>query len=286
MTRVAVVVPCFNDGDTLPEALASLAGQEEHELVVVDDGSDDPATQEVLAQVERDGVRVLRRANGGLSAARMSGVEATTAPYVMPLDADDALGPGALTALADALDADPRAAMAWGDLEIWGELDFPVRIGRRLDPWLIAHLNTLPVASLVRREALLAVGGWQLRSGYEDWDLWMSFAQDGWQGRYVPQLTLRYRRRGGRMLADCIPRHDELYADLRRRHPRLFAARRRNWLRSHAPLLARAVIPVVAALPLSDFERSRWFQLAHDPRQFLRLRRARRRAESTAAVAR
>lgn len=282
MNRVAVVVPCFNDGETLPDALGSLAGQEQHELVVVDDGSDDPGTLAALARAEQDGVHVVRRPNGGLSAARMSGVEATSAPYVMPLDADDALAPGALAALADALDADSRAAMAWGDVEIWGELDFAVRIGRRLDPWLIAHLNTLPVASLVRREALLAVGGWQLRSGYEDWDLWMSFAQDGWKGRYVPRLALRYRRRGGRMLADCIPRHDELYADLRRRHPRLFAARKRNWLRSGAPLLARAVIPVVAALPLSDFERSRWFQLANDPRQFLRLRRARRRAERPA----
>src|SRR5438552_298882 len=73
MPRVAVVVPCFDDGETLPDALASLAEQEPHELVVVDDGSTDPATLETLADVERRGVRVVRRANGGLSAARMTG---------------------------------------------------------------------------------------------------------------------------------------------------------------------------------------------------------------------
>src|ERR1043166_895150 len=111
MPRVAVVVPCFDDGETLSTALASLAGQEEHELVVVDDGSTDPDTLTVLAELERNGVQVVRRPNGGLSAARMSGVEATSAPYVMPLDADDALAPGALRALADALDADERAVM-------------------------------------------------------------------------------------------------------------------------------------------------------------------------------
>jgi glycosyltransferase involved in cell wall biosynthesis len=276
MPRVAVVVPCFNDGETLPEALASLHGQEEHELAVVDDGSDESITLDALAALERDGVAVVRRANGGLSAARMSGVEATSARYVLPLDADDALAPGALTALADALDAAPATVMAWGDAEIWGELETQVRVGRRLDPWLIAHLNTLPVASMVRRDALLAVGGWQLRHGYEDWDLWMAFAERGWAGRYVPQPALRYRRRGGRMLADCIPRHDELYAELQARHPRLFAARRRNWLRSRAPLGARLAIPLVAALPVSAFEKSRWFQLANAPRQFFRLRRLRR----------
>src|SRR5438874_5590616 len=160
MPRVAVVVPCFDDGETLPDALASLAEQEPHELVVVDDGSTDPATLETLADVERRGVRVVRRANGGLSAARMTGVEQTSAPYVMPLDADDAFAPGALAALADALDADANVVMAWGDIQVWGEIDATLEPGHRLDPWQIVYLNTLPVASMVRRTALLSVGGW------------------------------------------------------------------------------------------------------------------------------
>ena len=56
--RVAVVVPCYDDGETLGEALDSLRDQEPHELVVVDDGSSDPATLAVLNALERDGVRV------------------------------------------------------------------------------------------------------------------------------------------------------------------------------------------------------------------------------------
>src|SRR5437870_782968 len=104
MPRVAVVVPCFNDGETLPETLASLRGEELHELVVVDDGSDDPETLETLARLANEGTRIVRRANGGLSAARMAGVNATEARYVLPLDADDLVVPGALAELADALD--------------------------------------------------------------------------------------------------------------------------------------------------------------------------------------
>jgi glycosyltransferase involved in cell wall biosynthesis len=276
MPRVAVVVPCFDDGETLPDALASLREQEPHELVVVDDGSTDLATVEALARLEVEGVRVVRRENGGLSAARMTGVEETIAPYVMPLDADDALAPGALAALADALDADAEAVMTWGDLEIWGDIETRVEPGHRLDPWQIAYLNTLPVASMVRRDALLAVGGWQLQHGYEDWDLWMSFAERGWRGAYVPATVLRYRRRGGRMLEGCIPRHGELYAQLRKRHPQLFQARRRNWIASKAPLAARLLYPVISLLPLSDFDKSRLFQLANHPRQFLKIRRLRR----------
>src|SRR5690348_6870830 len=156
MPRVAVVVPCFNDGETLPTTLASLEDEEEHELVVVDDGSDDPDTLATLAQVSDEGTNVVRRANGGLSAARMTGVEATTAPYVFPLDADDAIVPGAFAALADALDATPGAALAWGDIEVWGEVEAELAVARSLDPWLLTYLNDVPVASLLRRSALEA----------------------------------------------------------------------------------------------------------------------------------
>jgi glycosyltransferase involved in cell wall biosynthesis len=278
--RVAVVVPCYDDGETLGDAIASLERQEDHELVVVDDGSSDPATLRVLDEVEQMGVRVVHQPNGGLSAARMRGVAETTARFVLPLDADDAIAPGAVAALADALDRQPNAAMAWGDVEIWGEFDLPLRIGRRLDPWLVAHLNTLPVASLVRRSALLEVGGWQLRHGYEDWDLWMSFAERGWSGAYVPAPALRYRRRSGRMLDDCVPRHDELVAELRSRHPKLYRARGRNWLRSRAPLRDRLVFPAIAALPLSELAKARFYQLVNEPRQFLQMRRLRHAAQA------
>src|SRR5437588_2834867 len=228
MPRVAVVVPCFNDGSTLHETLDSLEGQEPHELVIVDDGSTDLETLRVFEQLEERGVRVARRQNGGLSAARMTGVEATTAPYVVPLDADDLAVPGALAALADALDGAPAAALAWGDVEVWGELEASLSVARSLDPWLLTYLNDVPVASLVRRSALVAVGGWSMGSGYEDWDLWLALAEHGYAGVHVDRPTLRYRRRSGRMLDDCTPEHGALYAKLRSRHPSLFAARRAN----------------------------------------------------------
>ena len=278
MPRVAVVVPCYNDGATLLQTLESLRMQEPHDLVVVDDGSTEERTLQVLAELERDGLRVVHQPNAGLSCARMAGVAATSAPYVLPLDADDALAPGAVQALADALDGDSGAAMAWGDVEIWGEIELKVRIGHHLDPWLITYLNTLPVASLVRRDALLEAGGWQLRHGYEDWDLWMSFAERGWTGIYTPHNTLRYRRRDGRMLADCLPRHNELVADLRSRHASLIARRRHEWLRSRAPFRAKLIFPIVESLPISDFEKARWFQFASHPLQVLRMRRLRGRA--------
>lgn len=276
MPRVAVVIPCFNDGETLPDTIASLAGEEPHELVVVDDGSDDPATREVLEGLRAEGTQVVRRENGGLSAARMTGVEATSAPYVFPLDADDAIAPGALALLADALDADHGAAVAWGDIEVWGELETRLDVARELDPWLLTYLNDVPVASLIRRSALLEVGGWSMGSGYEDWDLWLALAEHGHRGVHVPTATFRYRRRSGRMLGDCIPRHGELYARLRDRHEPLFAQRTRTRRRSSAPVHLKLLLPLLERAPFLDaFARHRLYLFLNRPRQTLAFRRLR-----------
>src|SRR5919197_2171613 len=66
--RVAVVVPCYNDAATLPETLASLEQQERHELVVVDDGSDQLETVAVLDDLAAGGVQVIRQPTSGTSA--------------------------------------------------------------------------------------------------------------------------------------------------------------------------------------------------------------------------
>src|SRR4051794_25754108 len=101
----AVIVPCFNARATPPATVDSInrtAGV--RELVVVDDGSTDAATQAALAELAREKVQVIHQSNQGPSAATMAGLCATSAPYVMRLDADDLLEPGAVGALAQALD--------------------------------------------------------------------------------------------------------------------------------------------------------------------------------------
>jgi hypothetical protein len=251
-SRVAVIIPCYDGGGTVGEAVASVLAQDEIvELVVVDDGSRDAATHTALAALESDGIRVLRQANGGLGAARMAGVQATTAPLVLPLDCDDVLLPGAVGHLADLLDAHPEVAVAWGGYERFGHEHTVQPLAPTLDPWQLTYMNELPATALIRREALEAAGGWRLRGNYEDWDLWLSLAERGLQGIGSPRLTFRYRRVGTGMLHGAHAQHETHYERLRELHPALFAGRRRLWLRSTAPLFLRLTLPLVEALPLS-----------------------------------
>lgn len=276
--RVAVVIPCFNDGATVVDTVESaLQDPEPRQVVVVNDGSSDPTTLEVLAELEERGdLEVVHRTNGGLSAARMTGMAATTAPYVFALDADDQVVARALTRLADALDANEDAMLAWGDQENFGEVNLLQRRVERLDPWLLTYVNPLN-ACLLRRTAILEVGGWVLQHGYEDWDLYAGLAEKGLDGIRVPGPSNRYRISDQRMLAACRERHDELYAHLRERHPALFGARRGNRRSSEAPRLVKLLLPAVAHLPfVSSPVRQRLTRFAVDPRHGLRAWRARR----------
>ncbi len=220
--RVAIVIPCYNDQQFLPQALAAIGAEEATEVVVVDDGSDDPATLRLLDALAKTQVRVLHQRNAGPAAARMAGVAASQAPYVLPLDADD--------------------------------------------------LNELPLSALFRREILLEAGGYQLRDGYEDWDLWMALAERGVRGIHVARLVERHREHGARRWSQDFSRHVPALTVLRERHPGLFAARGTNWRRSAAPWRQRLLPPVVEAAGfISAANRYRLAHLISHPLRFSRL---------------
>jgi glycosyltransferase involved in cell wall biosynthesis len=246
VTRVAVIVPTHDDGHLAAEAVASIRETEPVEIVVVDDGTSDAASLAALRELESRGVRVVRReVAGGPPAARMTGLEASSAPYVFPLDSDDVLEPGALGELADRLDAAPEAAFVWGDYTLFGDQGGRYRSPGAFLPWTVTYVNPYPVSSLFRRSALVAVGGWQAR-GYEDWDVWLGFAERGLSGVAAGRVIYRRRLHGpGRVGPGDRRKHQELYAELQSRHPALFA-RRAELRRLERPAVwKRLVYPVL-----------------------------------------
>lgn len=223
-----MIIPCFNSGPLVREAVASLDVDEPLEIVVVDDASTDAATAAALAQLEAEGIRVIRQAvNGGVAVARTAGLHATSAPYVLPLDADDLAIPAQLQRAADRLDADPDAAACVGDYEEFGTHSIIRTVPDRLDPYRVAYTNEYAITALMRRSVLEAYGGWTDPSptarGYEDWDLWMDLAQDGLRIVHVGGTLYRRRMHAPGLDVKQRARHAELYRALRDTHPRLFA---------------------------------------------------------------
>jgi glycosyltransferase involved in cell wall biosynthesis len=181
--RVSIIIPCYEQAHFLAEAVESALAQSYHPLdvTVVDDGSGD-ATAEVAAAYPD--VRRVRQHNQGVSAARNAGLGASHGEYVVFLDADDRLLPGAAEAGVDALEAAPTAALAAGRsrrIAVDGA-PLPTTVRARVTHDHYAAFVRrcwlgVPEA-MHRRQALTAVGGFDRRLRCaEDYDLYLRLAR-------------------------------------------------------------------------------------------------------------
>lgn len=201
---VSIVVPCFNDGRFLPTALSSAQGQRypKVEIVVVDDGSSDVATQELLGRLERreEGgrfpLRVVRHPeNRGLPAARNSGIAVAKGSLILPLDADDKLHADCCARMVGMLEKKPGARIVSTEIQFFSGPRRRFRFIPYEFPRFLVY-NMLAVSSLFRRVDWERVGGYreEMREGWEDWDFWLSLLELGGEVVKIKQPLLRYRR--------------------------------------------------------------------------------------------
>ena len=161
---VSVIIPCYNTGRFLPEALQSLFAQDYAplDITVVDDGSADNSA-DVAASFPQ--VRVIRQANAGVSAARNNGIKATTGEFIIFFDADDRMLPGAIETSIREMLARPTCAMVYGFSRPIDQQGRPLPPEfRRQDHASFATLlagDSLvpPGAAVFRRSAIERVGG-------------------------------------------------------------------------------------------------------------------------------
>lgn len=229
---VDVVIPCYNDGGYLLDALESL-GEERAQgqgVIIVNDGSTDPATLQVLADLRMSGHRVIDRPNGGLSAARNTGWQAATARYVLFLDADNRVDPRFPAAAVGRLEADADIAAVYAD-----RFEFGMRTGIVRQPEVVvADLlvgNRIDACAVFRRSVVEQLGGYDeaMRDGYEDWEFWLRLLGAGHQLGHIAEPYIHYRVREGSLLGrTALP-------DVRAEVVRYVASKHRALYQAHAP---------------------------------------------------
>lgn len=194
---VSVIIPCFNQGHLLGEALDSLQNQvfSNWECVIINDGSTD-ITNQVARDAERrdQRIRVINQLNSGLSSARNCGIRAAGRKYLQFLDADDTIGPEKLAAQVSFLNQNPGVDLVYSDVRYFSS-NQPGRFRHRLldpdEPWLIpVWSEKRPVLDKLLAYNIMAVNCPLLRAsvvdrvGYfdtslrsvEDWDYWIRCA--------------------------------------------------------------------------------------------------------------
>jgi GT2 family glycosyltransferase len=217
VSSVAIGIISWNTRDLLQECLRSIMAEGPGEVVVVDNASSDGSPD----MVRRDFPSVRLQANThnpGFGAASNQAFELTTAPYLLLLNADTRILPGALPAIAEYLDRHPKVAVLGPRLiHPDGRLQsscsaFPhplvplvkskrlTRLIRRvpllrdwvLDTWAHDRPRRVPwvvgAALAIRREAFRAVKGFdeKIRMYFEEPDLCLRLLRAGWQTHFAP----------------------------------------------------------------------------------------------------
>lgn len=193
---VSVIIPCYNQAQYLPDAVASIQVQTyvNWECIIVNDGSTDntAAIAEKLAQTDTR-IQVIHQTNKGLSGARNTGLSVAMGEMVQFLDADDMLEQDKLRTHVEFLHSTPDMGIVFGDARYFTtenpELrEYGVNINKSWIPevWQArGHLiekflkgNLFPVnCPLVRRSVFNAVGQWNVDlEAHEDWEFWLRCA--------------------------------------------------------------------------------------------------------------
>ena len=182
---VTVVIPCYNQAHFLGEAIESVLSQsyKNFEVIVVDDGSTDNTAEVAERYGER--VRVVRQENQGLSGARNSGLGEAEGEYVVFLDADDRLLPGALATGLQHLDAHTECAFVSGYCKVMAADGSPLGVWRHHpadeDPYIaLLRKCYIPAHSAVmyRRWVFASVGGFDTSlEACEDYEHYLRVAR-------------------------------------------------------------------------------------------------------------
>ena len=206
--RVSVIIPCHNLGQYLDEAVESVLAQtfQDFEILIVDDGSTDPVTLRVLENFRRPKTHLFRTPNRRLAAARNFLIARARGEYLCALDADDKLHPHYLERTTAVLERESAIAFVGTHLQMFGEESSLWPPDDRCDLATLLCDDTVITPALVRRSAVLTVGGYDEQmphQGDEDWDLWITLVEAGYQGVVLPEVLFFYRRRPGSMVVAC-----------------------------------------------------------------------------------
>jgi glycosyltransferase involved in cell wall biosynthesis len=196
--RLSVVIPCFNHGEFLPDAVASVtqARRDDVEIIVVDDGSTDERTIREIEKLPSQGINVIRQSNKGLAAARNAAILASKGQYIFPLDADDRLRTEWIDRGTHILDSDPKIGIVYGDAQWFG-----ARVGRcrtgAFDRHRLLRWNYIHASALYTRLVWQQNGGYDGTmpvQGFEDWDFWLGALERGWEFAYLAEVLFEYRQ--------------------------------------------------------------------------------------------
>lgn len=189
MAKVSIVIPVYNHAKELPETLESIFSQsfKDFEIIVVNDGSTDHLPK--ILEHFQNRIRVVNQEHRGAAAARNAGAHLAEGKFLIFWDADIKAAPAMLQKMAEVLDARPEISFVYSSFKFgWKKFWCGP-----FDPEKLKRLNYITTTSLLRRADF--PGFDERLKKFQDWDLWLTLAEQGKVGYWIPEMLFRVKTR-------------------------------------------------------------------------------------------
>ena len=199
MPKVSIIIPCYNQGKYVAEAINSALRQtfKDIEIVCVNDGSADNSV-EIIKSFEnkyKNFIFLNNEENRGVIYSRNFAIKNCNGTYILPLDADDIIEPTYVEKAVKILDNNPNIGIVYCKAKIFGNYDkyWNLKPFNKSD---ILYENCIFCSALFRKSDFLKIGGYNnnMKYGCEDYDLWLSFIEQGLEVFQINEILFSYRQ--------------------------------------------------------------------------------------------
>lgn len=199
MPKVSIIIPCYNQGKYVAEAINSALRQtfKDIEIVCVNDGSTDNSV-EIIKSFEnkyKNFIFLNNEENRGVIYSRNFAIKNCNGTYILPLDADDIIEPTYVEKAVKILDNNPNIGIVYCKAKIFGNYDkyWNLKPFNKSD---ILYENCIFCSALFRKSDFIKIGGYNnnMKYGCEDYDLWLSFIEQGLEVFQINEILFSYRQ--------------------------------------------------------------------------------------------
>lgn len=213
---VSVVIPIYNYGVQFEKTLSSVfeSSYKNVEVIIVNDGSTEKYVDLKLKSLEgHPNIIVINQENSGPSSARNNGIKNSKGDFILPLDADDTVHPDYIQTCVSVLKNNKQISPVYCDTLHIGQIQ---GVEQRPE-WSLDRLIQGPFivnCSMFHREAFDKCEGYdETMKGWEDYDLWIRMAKNGFIGKRIPKALFSYfhHENDGTVSTEANKNQQELY---------------------------------------------------------------------------
>ena len=199
MCKVSVIIPCYNCGQYLNDAIESVKKQtfSDWEIIVIDDGSTDQETINILSALHCDSrIKLIRQSNNGPAHARNSGISQAQGELILPLDADDTISPYYMEEAVPLFEKNDNLGIVYCRAQ---------KFGKETGEWILPSYSAQRMAfdNMIFVSAFFKKSDWELVGGFpnyayfgmEDYAFWLRLLRLGREVYRIDKILFNYRIR-------------------------------------------------------------------------------------------